>query len=137
MVVVRTTKLRPHSVDWPTPNGTGKRDSIHTMHLVEGLPAAPDNLLAEAQQLLTNNPSSCQDQNVLEVARGVEPASGGSIPRAITALRPGDAYISNAYPSKPVMSLGWQTQPTSAETAEPGSSRTPRDMREPANGLPT
>lgn len=93
VAVGRRPQLQVFGGDWPTPDGTGVRDTIHVMDLAEGHRAALDCLLAEAPQLLTLNLGS-----------------GRSIPYVITERRPGDAAISVADPSQAAEGLGWRTQ---------------------------
>ena len=96
----RRAQLHVFGGDWPTPDGTGVRDTIHVIDLAEGHRAALDCLLGEAPQLLTLNLGSGKGQSVLEVVQAMEAASGRSIPYAITERRPGDAAISVADPTK-------------------------------------
>ena len=93
VAVGRRAQLQVFGGDWPTPDGTGVRDTIHVMDLVEGHRAALDCLLAEAPQLLTLNLGSVR-----------------SIPYGITDRRPGDAAISVADSTKAAERLGWRTQ---------------------------
>ena len=110
VAVGRRARLQVFGGDWPTPDGTGVRDTIHVMDLAEGHRAALDCLLVEEPQLLTLNLGSGQGQSVLEVVQAMEAASGRSIPCAITDRRPGDAAISVADPSKAAERLSWRTQ---------------------------
>lgn len=108
--VGRRAQLQVFGGDWPSPDGTGVRDTIHVMDLAEGHRAALDCLLAEAPQLLTLNLGSGQGQSVLEVVQAMEAASGRSIPYGITDRRPGDAAISVADSTKAAERLGWRPQ---------------------------
>ena len=120
VAVGRRAQLQVFGGDWPTPDGTGVRDTIHMMNLAEGHRAALDYLLAEAPQLLTLNLGSGQGQSVLEVVQAMEAASGRSIPYAITGRRPGDAAISVANPSQAAERLGWRTQRTLEDMCRDG-----------------
>ena len=110
VAVGRRAQLQVFGGDWPTPDGTGVRDTIHVMDLAEGHRAALDCLLEEEPQLLTLNLGSGQGQSVLEVVQAMEATSGRSIPYAITGRWPGDAAISVADPTKAAERLGWRTQ---------------------------
>ena len=110
VAIGRRAQLQMFGGDWPTPDGTGVRDTIHVMDLAEGYLASLECLQAEAPQLLTLNLGSGQGQSVLEVVQAMEAASGRSIPYTITDRRPGDAAISGADPTKAAEHLGWRTQ---------------------------
>ena len=81
--------LNVYGNDYPTPDGTGVRDYIHVMDLVEGHVAALE-YLRNAGGLLTVNLGTGQGYSVLEMIKAFEQASGRSVPYRIAARRPGD-----------------------------------------------
>ena len=98
--------------DWPTPDGSGVRDTIHVMDLAEGHRAALETLLSEEPQLLTCNLGSGQGHSVLEVIRAFETSSGKPVPYSVVGRREGDAASSVADPSLAAQRLGWRTRRT-------------------------
>lgn len=100
--------------DYPTPDGTGVRDYIHVMDLVEGHVAAL-NYLVRSGGLLTVNLGTGQGYSVLEIIRAFELASGHSVPYRIAPRRPGDIAQCWADPSLAHKLLGWKTSRNLAE----------------------
>ena len=95
--------------DYPTPDGTGLRDYIHVCDLAEGHVAA----LAYLRQhpgLLTVNLGTGRPVSVLEMVRGLEQASGRSVPYQIAPRRAGDVAACWADPSLAEQLLGWRAQ---------------------------
>ena len=95
--------------DYPTPDGTGLRDYIHVCDLAEGHVAA----LAYLRQhpgLLTVNLGTGRPVSVLEMVRGLEQASGCSVPYQIAPRRAGDVAACWADPSLAEQLLGWRAQ---------------------------
>jgi UDP-glucose 4-epimerase len=93
--------------DYPTPDGTGVRDYIHVMDLVEGHVAA----LAYIQRqcgLHTVNLGTGQGVSVLDMVKAFEQASGRTIPYKIVERRPGDIAECWAQPSLAEELLGWK-----------------------------
>ncbi|WP_300453737.1 UDP-glucose 4-epimerase GalE [Accumulibacter sp.] len=95
--------------DYPTPDGTGVRDYIHVMDLVEGHLAALDYLLDKGG-LLTVNLGTGRGYSVLEMVRAFERASGQAVPYALVARRPGDIATCYADPQLARRLLGWTAQ---------------------------
>ena len=67
VAVGRRAQLQVFGGDWPTPDGTGVRDTTHVWDLAEGHRAALYCLLAEAPQLL---PQTWQRIRTLRSGRG-------------------------------------------------------------------
>jgi UDP-glucose 4-epimerase len=65
--------------DYPTPDGTGVRDYIHVMDLVEGHLAALNYLLDKGGLLTVNLGTGC-GYSVLDMVRAFEAASGRPVP---------------------------------------------------------
>ena len=105
--------LRPHlnvfGSDYPTADGTGVRDYIHVMDLVDGHVAAL-NHLREKKGLLTVNLGTGCGYSVLDMVRAFESASGRPIPFVLAPRRPGDVASCYADPALAAGLLGWQAQ---------------------------
>ncbi|MFV8819158.1 UDP-glucose 4-epimerase GalE [Haliea sp. E17] len=107
VAVGRREKLAVFGSDYPTPDGTGVRDYIHVMDLVEGHVAALDHLLRNTG-LLTVNLGTGQGASVLELVRAFERASGRAIPYEIVGRRAGDIAACWADPAMAIDLLGWR-----------------------------
>ncbi len=94
--------------DWPTPDGTGVRDYIHIMDLVEGHVAALDHL-DEQDGYETYNLGQGKGVSVLELIEAVESATGLTIPHEVTDRRAGDIAECVADPTRANEILGWKT----------------------------
>jgi UDP-glucose 4-epimerase len=103
----RLEKLSIFGDDYPTLDGTGVRDYIHVLDLVEGHLAALDKLWAHPG-IHVWNLGSGRGYSVLEVVRAFEAASGHRIPYVICPRREGDVAVSYADPSKAERDLGWR-----------------------------
>ena len=107
VAVGRQDSLYVFGDDYPTPDGTGVRDYIHVMDLVEGHVAA----LAYIQRqsgLHTFNLGTGQGVSVLDMVKAFEQASGRTIPYKIVERRPGDIAECWAQPSLAEQLLGWK-----------------------------
>ncbi|MEW6259817.1 MAG: UDP-glucose 4-epimerase GalE [Thermodesulfobacteriota bacterium] len=100
--------LRVWGNDYPTPDGTGIRDYIHVMDLVEGHLSALETLFnrpgCDVYNLGTGKGTS-----VLEMVAAFEKESGRPIPYRIMARRPGDVAVSTADPTRANRELGWHS----------------------------
>jgi UDP-glucose 4-epimerase len=105
----RRVSLRVFGNDYPTPDGTGVRDYIHVMDLVDGHLAALRYLAAHAGWQAFNLGTGA-GSSVLEMVRAFEAASGQPVPFDIVARRPGDVATSYASPDKARALLGWQAR---------------------------
>lgn len=97
--------------DYPTVDGTGVRDYIHVMDLVEGHVAALSYLKIYGG-LLTVNLGTGIGTSVLEMIRAFEGATGCSIDFRFAPRRPGDAAECWADPSLAASLLGWRASRT-------------------------
>lgn len=109
VAIGRREKLTVYGNDYPTADGTCRRDYIHVMDLAEGhVKAVEYSLLhkgAEVFNLGTGTPYS-----VLEIVHAFEKVSGVNIPFEIGARRAGDLpeFWANAEKAEKV--LGWKAQ---------------------------
>jgi UDP-glucose 4-epimerase len=110
----RRAQLRVFGGDYPTPDGTGVRDYIHVMDLVEGHLAALDYLQRECGWQAFNLGTG-QGYSVLDMVRAFELASGRGVPYEIVARRPGDVAACYASADKARRLLGWQARRTLAD----------------------
>lgn len=93
--------------DYPTPDGTGVRDYIHVMDLVEGHVAAL-RYLTQYKGVLTVNLGTGHGYSVLDMIRSFEKASGRPVPYRIAPRRAGDVAACYAAPQLAKELLGWQ-----------------------------
>jgi UDP-glucose 4-epimerase len=103
------TQLSVFGSDYPTPDGTGVRDYIHVMDLVEGHLAALTYLLDKGGLLTVNLGTGC-GYSVLDMVRAFEAASGRRVPYAVVPRRPGDVAACYADPRLAADLLGWQAR---------------------------
>lgn len=100
-------RLQVFGGDYPTPDGTGRRDYLHVQDLVAGHLAAL-RILASGGQSLVANLGTGRPHSVLEVVRAFERACGREIPCELVGRRPGDLAEYWADPSCARGILGWQ-----------------------------
>ena len=92
VAVGRRPQLSVYGDDYPTPDGTGKRDYIHVLDLADGHVAALRKVRAEPEcGCLTVNLGTGKSTSVLELVAAFSVAAGKEIPMQIVARRPGDA----------------------------------------------
>ncbi len=105
----RREKLSIFGNDYPTPDGTCKRDYIHVVDLAKGHVAALEHLTpgATAYNLGSGNPTS-----VSELVDTFIEVTGQNIPYEFAARREGDLPEFYADPTKAKKELGWQTEKT-------------------------
>jgi len=103
--------------DYPTVDGTGVRDYIHVMDLVEGHVAAL-SLVRKQCGLFTINLGTGSGTSVLELVRAFEQASSRSIPYEIVNRRPGDVAQCWADASLAKEMLGWSAKRSLLEMCE-------------------
>lgn len=99
--------------DYPTPDGTGVRDYIHVVDLVEGHLAALNTLTRQEKSepsLLTVNLGTGQGYSVLDMLKAFEKAAARQIPYQFSARRPGDIAQCWADPTLAWSLLGWKAQ---------------------------
>ena len=111
VAVGRRDKLTVFGGDYPTPDGTCRRDYIHVMDLANGhlkaVEYAAQHKGTEVFNLGTGMPYS-----VLEIINAFEKASGVKIKYAIGLRRAGDLPEFWANADKAQKVLGWQTKRT-------------------------
>ncbi|MDZ7782975.1 MAG: UDP-glucose 4-epimerase GalE [Halioglobus sp.] len=100
-------KLRVFGADYDTPDGTGVRDYIHVMDLVEGHVAALDHVARE-RGLHTVNLGTGTGVSVLELVRAFEKASGRAVPYEVVERRPGDIAACWADADRAARIFGWR-----------------------------
>ena len=108
------TPQRAHVVSFPfrrddydTVDGTGVRDYLHVMDLVDAHLAALRYLEA-GKPPITCNLGTGRGHSVLEVVKALEKASGKKILYDIKPRRPGDIAASYADPRLAARELGWR-----------------------------
>ncbi|HEY0294159.1 MAG TPA: UDP-glucose 4-epimerase GalE [Bordetella sp.] len=95
--------------DYPTPDGTGRRDYIHVEDLAAGHLAAL-TALAKSDAPITVNLGGGRSTSVLEIVAAFGKVSGQSIPYKIVARRAGDLAEYYADPALAKQILGWEAQ---------------------------
>jgi UDP-glucose 4-epimerase len=101
-------KLKVFGNDYETRDGTGERDYIHVMDLVDGHLAAL-NFLKEHKGWHAINLGSGKSTTVLELINTFERINHKKIPYDIVARREGDTAISYAKPDLANKTLDWRT----------------------------
>lgn len=95
--------------DYPTRDGTGLRDYLHVMDLVQGHIAALEYLLrSENRGFGAWNLGTGRACSVLEMISAFESSSGKVIPYRVVERRPGDVAECWADVSKAERELGWK-----------------------------
>lgn len=103
--------LRVFGNRYPTRDGTGVRDYIHVVDLVEGHVAALRKLLAAtAGAYWAWNLGTGSGASVLEVVAAFERATGCRIPLQVVPERPGDVAECWADPARAERELGWRAR---------------------------
>lgn len=96
--------------DYDTHDGTGVRDYIHVMDLVEGHLAALNKLNDVSERLMIVNLGTGQGYSVLQMVEAFARASGKDIPYSIVARREGDVAQCYANPAYAISQLGWRAR---------------------------
>jgi UDP-glucose 4-epimerase len=97
--------------DYPTIDGTGVRDYIHVLDLVDGHLKALERL-TKTPGVFTCNLGTGQGYSVLQILQAFERATGKTIPYRLVARRPGDVAAYYTDPQYAEASLGWKAQRT-------------------------
>ena len=105
----KLSKLNVWGNDYPTPDGTGKRDFIHVEDLAAGHLAALKKL-DQNDGSFTVNLGTGNSYSVLEVIEAFEKASGKKIEFQIGPRRSGDVAECYADPSLAKEILGWSAK---------------------------
>jgi UDP-glucose 4-epimerase len=103
--------------DYATADGTGVRDYIHVMDLVEGHVVALD-YISRRSGLLTVNLGTGNGVSVLEMVAAFERASGQPVPYQIVDRRPGDIATCWADPGLAQQLLQWKASRNLAQMCE-------------------
>ena len=106
VAVGRLETLSVYGGDYPTVDGTGVRDYIHVMDLVEGHVAALRSTSGQSG-LRTANLGTGNGSSVLQVVKAFEQASSQAIPYEIVARRQGDVAECWADASLAEKLFGW------------------------------
>lgn len=95
--------------DYDTPDGTGVRDYIHVMDLVEGHLKAYEALLDTGPEnnCITANLGTGNGYSVLDMIKAFERASNRQVPHVFAARRDGDIGASYADPGHARDMFGW------------------------------
>jgi len=102
-------KLSIFGNDYPTPDGTCKRDYIHVVDLAKGHVAALEHL---HQGAVAYNLGSGVSTSVLELVHTFMKVTGQTIPYEIASRRDGDLPEFYADPTKARTELNWKTEKT-------------------------
>jgi UDP-glucose 4-epimerase len=105
----RREKLSIFGNDYPTPDGTCRRDYIHVVDLAKGHIAALENL---HPGIATYNLGTGSATSVLELVNAFMKVTGQNIPYEIAPRRNGDLAELYANPSKAEKELNWKADKT-------------------------
>ena len=100
-------ELKIYGDDYDTPDGTGIRDYIHVVDLVDGHLAAIKKM---KPGVLVYNLGTGRGTSVLEMVKMFEKVSGRELPHSIVGRREGDLGEVIADASKAERELGWKTK---------------------------
>jgi UDP-glucose 4-epimerase len=117
VAVGQREKLFVFGNDYATLDGTGVRDYIHVMDLVEGHVVALD-YIRRVRGLHTVNLGTGNGVSVLEIVGAFERASGRSVPYEIVARRPGDIAACWADPGLAQELLQWKASRSLTQMCE-------------------
>ncbi|SHH29459.1 UDP-glucose 4-epimerase GalE [Ferrimonas marina] len=93
--------------DYDTQDGTGVRDYIHVVDLVQGHLRALQHL-QQHQGVHCYNLGTGQGHSVMEMVQAFEQGSHRPVPYKVCPRRPGDVASCYANPSKAARELGWR-----------------------------
>jgi UDP-glucose 4-epimerase len=117
VAVGKREKLSVFGSDYPTVDGTGVRDYIHVMDLVEGHVVALDYVRRE-RGLHTINLGTGNGVSVLEMVSAFERVSGQAVPYEIVDRRPGDIATCWADPALAEELLQWKASRSLVQMCE-------------------
>jgi UDP-glucose 4-epimerase len=117
VAVGQREKLFVFGNDYQTPDGTGVRDYIHVMDLVEGHVVALDYVCGHSG-LHTINLGTGKGVSVLDMVTAFERASGRTVPYEIVARRPGDIAACWADPALAENILNWKASRSLTQMCE-------------------
>ena len=107
VAVGRREKLMVYGADYETPDGTGVRDYIHVLDLVDGHLAAL-NYRHGQPGVRVYNLGTGRGHSVLEALRAFEAACGRRLPYQVAPRRVGDVANCWADPRRASDELGWR-----------------------------
>jgi UDP-glucose 4-epimerase len=113
----RLPLLNVYGDDYETSDGTGMRDYIHVMDLVDGHLAAIE-WIAKNPGCHYFNLGSGESHSVLELVSEFEKASGKKIPRQVISRREGDLPNYYAQADKAFRLLNWKTSRSLSDMCE-------------------
>lgn len=111
VVIGKREKLYVYGNDYNTPDGSGIRDYIHVMDLVEGHIAAMKKMISVTGYHIYNLGTG-KGTSVLELVKTYSKVIGKQIPYEIAPRRDGDADISQATVDKANKELNWKATRT-------------------------
>lgn len=109
VAVGRRDALAVFGSDYSTPDGTGVRDYIHVMDLVDGHLSAMQVLASRCGVGIWNLGTGC-GYSVLEVVQAFEQVSGCQVPYRVVDRREGDVAECWADPALAQQELGWKAE---------------------------
>jgi UDP-glucose 4-epimerase len=118
VAVGRRDKVLVFGDDYPTPDGTGRRDYLHVEDLAAGHVAALDRLGATDAPVSTWNLGTGSPTSVKEMLEAFSRACGHDVPFEIAPRRAGDIAESYADPSRAQDELGWRATRSIDEMCE-------------------
>jgi UDP-glucose 4-epimerase len=112
VAVGRREKVMVFGDDYPTPDGTGRRDYLHVEDLAAGHVAALERLGVTDDPVSTWNLGTGRPTSVKEMLDAFSRACGHDLAYEIAPRRPGDIAESYADPSRARTELGWTAERT-------------------------
>ncbi|MEY2622407.1 MAG: UDP-glucose 4-epimerase GalE [Pseudomonadota bacterium] len=103
-------ELSVYGNDYPTPDGTGRRDYIHVMDLTEAHLKAYEALTASDQGFHVWNLGTGTSTSVMEIIQTFEAVTGQRVPYRIAPRRDGDIPECYASTQKAQLELGWRAR---------------------------
>jgi UDP-glucose 4-epimerase len=118
VAVGRREKVMIYGDDYPTPDGTGRRDYLHVEDLAAGHVAALNRIGETDTPVSTWNLGSGNPTSVKEMVDAFSRACGHQVAAEVAPRRAGDVAESYADPSRARADLGWATARTIDEMCE-------------------
>ena len=112
VAVGRREKLLVYGDDYPTPDGTGRRDYLHVEDLAAGHVAALERLGTTDEPVSTWNLGTGRPTSVKEMLDAFSRACGHDLPYEIAPRRAGDIAESYADPARARSELRWTAERT-------------------------
>ena len=118
VAVGRRDRVMIFGDDYPTPDGTGRRDYLHVEDLASGHVAALDRLGSTDVPVSTWNLGTGTPTSVKEMVDAFSRACGHDLPYEIAPRRSGDIAESYADPTRAQTELGWTAARTIDQMCE-------------------